>query len=65
MISMKVKAKVSFSGLVSMAAGDTAVITDDVILQDLLQAGYVEAVKAATKEAPADESKRVRSKRSK
>ena len=62
---MKVKAKVSFSGLVSMAAGDTAVITDDAILQDLLQAGYVEAVKAAAKEAPTDESKRVRSKRSK
>lgn len=62
---MKVKAKVSFSGLVSMAAGETAEITDNVVLQDLLDAGYVEVVKAATKEATTDEGKRVKSKRSK
>ena len=44
---MKVRAKTSFSGpLISMARGKTAEITDEVILQDLLQAGYVEAEEA-------------------
>ena len=46
---MQVKATTSFSGMtISMARGeviDTASISDDV-LADLLQAGYVEEVKA-------------------
>ncbi|HCG59535.1 MAG TPA: hypothetical protein DEV97_05975 [Lachnospiraceae bacterium] len=58
---MKVRAKTSFSGpLISMARGKTAEITDEVILQDLLQAGYVEA---AEKEEPKNETKRVNKRR--
>jgi hypothetical protein len=70
---MKVKALVGFSGpALSMAKGATAEITDEVVLQDLLHAGYVEAVepvkavKAAEtkKEVPKNEGKRDRKKRS-
>lgn len=46
---MKVKANVSFSGLVSMAIGEELDIKDKVILEDLLKAGYVEEVKTDTK----------------
>lgn len=56
---MKVRAKTSFSGpLISMARGKTAEITDEVILQDLLRAGYIEAAEEATEEVPKNESKR-------
>ncbi len=63
---MKVRAKTSFSGpLINMAAGATAEIADEAILQDLLEAGYVEAVEAETvKEAPKNEGKRRNKKRS-
>ena len=43
------KAKVSFSGIVSMAAGEVKELTPE-IAKDLLKAGYVEEVK---KPAPA------------
>ena len=43
---MKVKALVSFSGAFSMYEGETKEYSDKAILQDLLQAGYVEEVKA-------------------
>lgn len=53
---MKVRALVGFSGpAISMSRGATAEITDEVILQDLLRAGYIEAVET---EVPKDESKR-------
>jgi len=39
---MLVKAKVSFSGKISMAAGDVQDIKDKYILNDLLKAGYIE-----------------------
>lgn len=42
---MKVKALVSFSGLISMAKGEVAECPDGDILQDLLRAKYVEPVK--------------------
>ena len=43
---MKVRAKVGFSGVsVSMSVGQVGEITDEVILADLLKAGYVEKVK--------------------
>ena len=63
---MKVKALISFSGpSVSMARGTTAEITDEVILQDLLRAGYVEAAETAKteKEVPKSEGKRSYKKR--
>jgi len=56
---MKVRARVNFSGLVSMAAGEVKEITDKEILDDLIGADYVEAVTGETK----NESKRVKSKR--
>lgn len=56
---MKVRARVSFSGLVSMAAGEVKEITDKAILDDLIGADYVEAVTGEAK----NESKRVKSKR--
>jgi hypothetical protein len=43
---MKVKARISFSGLVSMGKGEEKEITDKLILDDLLRAGYVEDVKS-------------------
>ncbi len=42
---MKIKALVSFSGAFSMYKGEIRECNDKVILQDLLQAKYVEEVK--------------------
>ncbi|QUH21083.1 hypothetical protein [Alkaliphilus sp. B6464] len=57
---MKVKALVSFSGAFSMYKGEVKECSDKVILQDLLQAGYIEEVKEekAKKEVKTSESKR-------
>ena len=44
---MKVKAKTSFAGIVTMAAGEIRDIPDAKIVKDLVQAGYVEEVKSA------------------
>lgn len=47
----KVKAKVSFAGVVTMATGEIKEIADKAILDDLVSAGYVEEIKATpTKE---------------
>lgn len=43
------RAKVSFSGIVSMAEGEVKNITDDAVAKDLLKAGYIEEVKPAEK----------------
>lgn len=43
------KAKVNFSGIVSMNAGDKAEISDAAIVKDLLKAGYIEECKPAEK----------------
>lgn len=48
---MKVKANISFSGLVTMAAGEVAEISKGAVLDDLLSCGYVTEVKAETKKA--------------
>lgn len=45
---MDVKALVSFSGVFSMYKGEVKECNDRVVLQDLLNAGYVEKVKAET-----------------
>jgi len=47
------RAKVSFSGIISMAEGEVANITDDAVAKDLLKAGYIEEVKPADKGATA------------
>ena len=46
---MEYRAKVSFSGIISMAAGQVAEIADPTIAKDLLKAGYIEEVKEDTR----------------
>lgn len=46
---MKIKALVSFSGAVSMAVGEVRDCEDRAVLDDLLQAGYVEPAEKAEK----------------
>ena len=41
---MKVRALVSFSGLVSMSKGEVKEIRDKDIVADLLRAGYIEQI---------------------
>ena len=43
------KALGSFSGLISMAKGETREIKDKEIIKDLLKAGYIEEVKSTKK----------------
>lgn len=50
------KAKVSFSGVVSMNVGEVADIADVSIAKDLLKAGYIEEVKPAEKAKPTKET---------
>lgn len=42
---MKYRALVSFSGLISMAMGEVREISDEAIVIDLLNAGYIEELK--------------------
>lgn len=54
------KALISFTGVISMSIGEVGEITDPAVVQDLLDAGYVEAVKEdkpkkATKKSPKGE----------
>ena len=46
---MKYKAKVNFSGAISMYVGEVKEIADADIAKDLLKAGYIEEVKPADK----------------
>lgn len=41
---MKVKAKISFCGALTMAKGETLPIDDNKVVDDLIEAGYVEVV---------------------
>ena len=47
---MMYKALVSFSGIVSMHAGEVKDISDANIVKDLVKAGYIEEVYPAAKE---------------
>ncbi len=58
---MKVKAKVGFSGVISMSVGQVGEIEDKELLSDLIQAGYVEEVKAEKADKPAPKRKAVKS----
>lgn len=60
---MKIKALTSFCGALSMGKGQEMECNDDVVLQDLLQAGYVEALESTPKGAKKNESKRNNNKR--
>lgn len=54
-----VRALVSFSGTVSMHKGETRVIEDTAILNDLLSAGYVEVVKNENKRSDRSRGEKV------
>ena len=51
---MKVKALRSFSGAVCMSRGQVMDIQDEYVLNDLLKAGYVEALEEADTQASAE-----------
>lgn len=53
---MKVKALVSFSGIVTMTKGEVAEIKDKVVYEDLLNAKYVVEVKSGKQKVKADEN---------
>jgi hypothetical protein len=46
---LKVKALVSFSGIVTMTQGEEKEIENKIVLKDLLKAKYVSEVKSRTK----------------
>ena len=46
---MMYKAKVNFSGIISMSVGELSDIADASIAKDLLKAGYIEEVQPAEK----------------
>lgn len=46
------KALISFSGLVSMAEGEIREISDKMIVEDLLSAGYIEEVTPEPQKQP-------------
>lgn len=54
---MKVKALKSFSGIISMSVGEIGDISLQEVIKDLLQAGYIEEVKANKKAVKTDENK--------
>lgn len=56
---MRVRAVTNFSGAISMSKGEERDITNDVLLKDLLQAGYVEEV--ATSQDDKSQKKGVKS----
>lgn len=57
---MMYKAKVSFSGVVSMHVGEVKDISDVNIAKDLLKAGYIEEVKPAEKAKPREKKERAK-----
>ena len=59
---MKIRALISFSGVLSLGKGQEMEYDDDVVLQDLLQAGYIEEVETPTKGVKKNENKRNNSK---
>ena len=49
------KALVSFAGTISMKAGEVREISDQPVADDLLRAGYIEAVKKKKKEKTSED----------
>lgn len=48
---MIIRAKIGFAGVLTMRKGETKEYNDEVVLQDLLKAGYIEEVKEETPES--------------
>lgn len=59
---MKIKALTSFCGVLTMAKGQVLEYDNEVVLQDLLQAGYIEPLESTPKGAKKNESKQNNSK---
>lgn len=57
------RALVTFSGKVSMAVGDVMDISDKSIVNDLLNAGYIEEVNPPKKDEPKEEKPKPKKKR--
>lgn len=57
------KALVSFCGVVSMAEGDVRELTDNEVIKDLINAGYIEEIQPA--EDKAKPAKKTATKRTK
>lgn len=54
---MKIKAKVSFSGVLSMGLGEIRECDNEELLEDLIQAGYVEEVTDRSAEETEEKTK--------
>lgn len=52
---MKIKAKTSFCGVLTMTKGETRECSNETVLRDLLKAGYIEEVK----EDPAEKNRKL------
>ncbi|WP_312372040.1 hypothetical protein [Lachnoclostridium sp.] len=59
---MKIRALVSFSGVLSMRKGQEMEYNNEIVLQDLLQARYIDEVETPTKGVKKNEGKRGSSK---
>lgn len=55
---MKVKATISFSGIISMSRGEVAECPEGDVLRDLLEAGYVVPADEKTAEKPESRAKK-------
>lgn len=55
---MQYKALISFSGLISMSMGEVREITDQKIVNDLLNAGYIAKIIEIKKEEEAKKTKK-------
>ena len=59
---MVVRAKTNFAGAISMHKGEVKEYSDDAVLHDLIQAGYVEEVAEKATKGGKNEGKRSTSK---
>lgn len=55
---MKIRALVSFSGALTMAKDEVRDYDNEIVLSDLMNAGYVEEIKTTPKRSVKNESKR-------
>lgn len=63
---MKIRALCAFSGTISMAKGDVCECTDQYVIDDLLQAGHIEAAETppdTAGEEPDGQKKRTKRKK--
>lgn len=61
---MVYRALISFSGVISMAAGEERELKDQYLIDDLLKAGYIAPVRDASEDqAPLKENEKAKKKR--